>query len=70
MWEKIKSFFKDSETIFWARAQTLLGVVAGVVTYVDPQVLQPLIPSEAFPYFLVINGLLTEYLRRRRADDL
>jgi hypothetical protein len=70
MWSRIKSFFKDSETIFWARAQTLLGVLAAVVTYVEPAVLQPLIPSEAFPYFLVVNGLLTEYLRRRRADDL
>ncbi|PAQ06784.1 hypothetical protein [Mesorhizobium temperatum] len=70
MWTRIKSYFSDSETIFWARLQAAIGVVAAVVTYVDPQVLAPLIPSEIFPWFLVINGLLTEFLRRRRAEDL
>ncbi|RWK79646.1 MAG: hypothetical protein EOR51_12115 [Mesorhizobium sp.] len=70
MWTRIKSYFSDSETIFWARLQAAIGVVAAVVTYVDPQVLSPIIPSEWFPWFLVINGLLTEFLRRRRAEDL
>ncbi|MER9574909.1 hypothetical protein NKJ93_02460 [Mesorhizobium sp. M0028] len=70
MWTRIKKFFSGSETIFWARFQAALGVVAAVVTYVDPQVLSPIIPSEWFPWFLVINGVLTEFLRRRRAEDL
>ncbi|MER8602777.1 hypothetical protein NKH48_03145 [Mesorhizobium sp. M1233] len=70
MWSRIKKLFSDSETIFWARFQAALGVVAVVVTYVDPQVLSPIIPSEWFPLFLVINGVLTEFLRRRRAEDL
>lgn len=70
MWSKIKAFFADSETIFWARLQAAIGVVASIVTYVDPQVLAPVIPGEWFPYFLVVNGVLTEFLRRRRADDL
>lgn len=70
MWTRIKAFFADSETIFWARLQAVIGVVAGIVTYVDPQVLAPVIPGEWFPYFLVINGVLTEFLRRRRATDL
>lgn len=70
MWTRIKRIFSDSETIFWARLQAALGVVAGVVTYVDPQVLAPIIPGEWFPYFLVVNGVLTEFLRRRRAEDL
>jgi hypothetical protein len=47
-----------------------VGLLAGVVTYVDPAVLQPVVPSEWFPWLLVANGVLTEYLRRRRADDL
>ncbi|MEW9808606.1 hypothetical protein [Mesorhizobium marinum] len=70
MWTRIKAFFADSETIFWARLQVFIGAVAEIVTYVDPQVLAPVIPHEWFPIFLVINGVLTEYLRRRRAEDL
>jgi hypothetical protein len=70
MWNRIRAFFSGSETIFWARLQTALGVVASVMTYVDPTVLSPVIPSEWFAYFLVANGVATEYLRRRRADDL
>ncbi|MBX3583542.1 MAG: hypothetical protein KF810_16780 [Rhizobiaceae bacterium] len=68
MWSRIKKFFADSETIFWARLQAFIGVVAVIVTYVDPQVLAPVIPSDWFPAFLVVNGVLTEFLRRRRAD--
>lgn len=70
MWAKIKAFFSGSETIAWARLQTVLGGVAVAITYVDPQVLAPIIPGEMFPYFLVANGLATEFLRRRRATDL
>lgn len=70
MWPRIKRFFKDSETIFWARLQTTLGLVAGAVTYVDPAVLQPIIPDRYFPLLLVANGVFTEYLRRRRESGL
>ncbi len=70
MWDKITAFFSGSETIFWARLQAFIGVVAGIITYVDPQVLSPVIPSDWFPVFLVANGVATEFLRRRRATDL
>lgn len=70
MWRSIKRFFKDSETIFWARLQTSLGVIAASVTYVDPSVLQPIVPAPYFPWLLVANGILTEYLRRRREGGL
>lgn len=70
MWTAVKRFFKHSETIFFARFQILIGVIAGALTYVDPSVLAPVIPAEWFPAFLVLNGIATEYLRRRRADDL
>ncbi|TIM07758.1 MAG: hypothetical protein E5Y67_29530 [Mesorhizobium sp.] len=63
-------FWAPLFAIFWARLQAALGVVAAAVTYVDPQVLSPIIPSEISPWFLVINALLTEFLRRRRAEDL
>lgn len=70
MWTRIKRFFKDSETIFWARLQAAVGAVAVAVTFVDPSVLQPVIPSDWFPWVLVANGVMTEYLRRRREPDL
>lgn len=70
MWSRIKSFFKDSETLAYARLQTALGLIAGVLTYVDPSLLAAILPAEWFPWFLILNGLATEYLRRRRATDL
>lgn len=70
MWERIKSFFRGSETLAWARLQVAIGSVAGVVTYVDPSLLAGVLPAEWFPWVLLLNGLATEYLRRRRADDL
>ncbi len=70
MWNSIKRFFKHSETLFWARLQMAAGAIAGIVTYVDPSVIAPILPAEWFPAFLVINGIATEYLRRRRASDL
>lgn len=69
MWNKIKAFFKDSETIAWARVQTFIGLAAEIVTYVDPYLLAPVM-GDWFPWFLIINGLATEFLRRRRATDL
>jgi hypothetical protein len=66
----LKSFFNDSETILWARLQTFVGAVGMIVTYVEPEVLKPVIPAAYFPWLLVANGVLSEYLRRRRATDL
>ena len=70
LWQRVKRFFADSETIAWARIQAALGIVAGIVTYVDPAVLQPIVPPDWFPVLLVANGVLTEYLRRRRENGL
>ncbi len=72
MWEKIKAFFKDSEVIFWSRLQALLGFAALALTYVQPEVLQPLFGgnSQNFAIFLVVNGFATEYLRRRRDSEM
>jgi hypothetical protein len=33
-------------------------------------VIAPVLPAEWFPYLVTANGVLTEYLRRRRAEDL
>ena len=70
LWQRVKRFFADSETIAWARIQAALGILAGIVTYVDPVVLQPIVPPDWFPWLLVANGVLTEYLRRRRENGL
>jgi len=66
----LKRWFRDSETLLWARLQTALGFAVSVLTFVDPQLLAPVLPSKWFPVFLLANGLATEYLRRRRASDL
>jgi len=68
MWQRIRKYFHDSETIFWARIQTLVGSLAMMATYTDTSLVTPIIPTEALPWFLFINGLATEYLRRRRSD--
>lgn len=70
MWNRIKSFFGDSETIFWARLQVAFGALAAAVTYFDPSLLAPILPAEWLPWLVFANGLATEYLRRRRATDL
>lgn len=74
MWEKIKAWFKDSETIFWARLQVLIGAIGAVLVTTD---LSPLVATgmptkqQLILFGIVIGqGVLTEYLRRRRADDL
>lgn len=68
MWGRIKSFFMDSETIFWARLQVLAGAAAGLVAFFDPSLLAPILPTEWMPWAIFANGVATEYLRRRRAN--
>lgn len=70
MWQRIRDFFKDSETIFWARLQAFIGIVAVIVTYVQPEVLAPVLPPSWAPWLVVANGFFTEYLRRRRDEAL
>lgn len=79
MWERIKKFFKDSETIFWARIQTITGFVVAALSSID----WTLISNSAYSatgldwkqglilgLALFLNGMFTEYLRRRRDPDL
>lgn len=70
MWEKIKRFFKHSETILLARVQALAGLVLAAVVAVDPQLLATYLPTKYVPLWLIVSGVLTEYARRRRAEDL
>lgn len=68
MWERIKQFFRGSETIFWARLQAILGLMAAGLSAVDPAFVQELMTPRTFAVYMFINGLATEYLRRRRSD--
>jgi hypothetical protein len=71
MWQRIKNWFHDSETLAWARLQSVLGFAALALTYIDPSVLAPVIgDARWFPWLVLANGLATEFLRRRRASDL
>ena len=70
LWTRIKAWFAHSETIAWARLQAALGLAVAILTYVDPQLIAPVLPSAYLPWFLLANGIATEVLRRRRATDL
>ncbi|TIN10374.1 hypothetical protein [Mesorhizobium sp.] len=67
---KVVAWFHDSETIFMARLTMLVGALLQVVTMIDPNMLAPVLPPHWFPVFLIVHGVLIEYLRRRRATDL
>ena len=74
MWEKIKAWFKDSEVIFWARLQAFSGAVMAALQM--PELLTLMSgdsvsqPQLILAGVLVANGVVTEYLRRRRAEDM
>lgn len=70
MWQWIKKFFRDSETLFLARLQMFLGAAAELLTYVPAETWAPILPPQWFGWFLLVNGVATEWLRRRRANDL
>lgn len=70
MWQRIKKFFSDSETIFLARLQVLAGVIVTVLATFDPSVLAPFIGDKWFGPFLLAWGIVAELARRYRAEDL
>lgn len=75
MWDKVKDFFKRSETILWARIQTLAGAIGAVLIYVkdDPvvnQAIQTIMQPQFIPWYLIAFGVITEYLRRRNDPNI
>lgn len=74
-WLKVVKFFHDSEIIFWGRLQVVLGSL-GMVVSIAFEVLSRTDLSVFISNPKVLsaigigNGLITEYLRRRRAVDL
>lgn len=75
LWAKIKTFFKDSETIAWARFQMLLGSIVSFLLYAfqDPtinQAIQTILNPKYVPFYIIGAGVLTEIFRRLRASDM
>ena len=70
MWNKIKSWFKNSITILWARTQVLAGLIAALLLALasDPNVtgaIQTALQPKYVPYYIIAIGLITEIARRR-----
>lgn len=66
-WESVKSWFKYSETIFWARLQVLVGAIWTALSATD---LAPLLSAKWLTYWLIFSGVVTELLRRRNDPTL
>lgn len=73
-WDNTKAFFKRSETIFYARLQVVAGFALAVSSGIDwTQVTTNLNDAKHSLYLalgLIVNGIVTELLRRRNAPEL
>ena len=74
MWNKIRSWFKNSDTILWARMQVLAGLIAALLMALasDPNVsgaIQTALQPKYLPYYVIAIGLITEIARRRTAGS-
>ena len=71
-WENTKAFFKNSETIFYARLQVISGFFLAVFSGIDwTTVTMNLNDAKESLYVaigLIANGVVTEILRRRNAN--
>jgi hypothetical protein len=72
MWEKIKTWFKHSITILWARVVALAGLLlaAGQPLLGDPNInsaVQSILQPKLIPYYVIAIGIVTELARRRTA---
>lgn len=75
MWDDIKSWFKHSLTILWARAVALLGLLLAACESLlqDPNVssaIQSALQPKFIPYYVIAIGLVTEITRRRTAGKV
>ena len=75
-YSSLKDWFKRSETIFWARIQTITGFLTSAIAGIDWTTLfnsgfKDLVTNKTILYVglgILVNGLFTEYLRRRNSD--
>jgi lysozyme family protein len=75
MRDKIKTWFKNSVTILWARIVALAGLLlaAGESLLNDPNVtgaIQAALQPKYIPYYVIAIGLVTELARRRTAGKV
>jgi len=78
MWNAIKRWFKDSETLAFARAQIVLGFVVAAAGAMNWVPLVALANDGGFSGgqiawlggILFLQGAATEYLRRRRESNM
>lgn len=72
-WDRTVRFFKDSEVIFFARLQMLISVIGAVAVSFDfSPVASGTMPSKQQLFLMAIlfmQGMGTEYARRRRANE-
>lgn len=72
-WDKVKAFFKRSEVIFYSRLQALAGFVLAVAGTIDWQQISTwdfTTPKQTawLGIGLIVNGTITEVLRRRNSN--
>lgn len=70
LWDKTKAFFKRSEVIFYSRLQVIGGFILAVIGQVNWNSLTTwdwTTPKQNvwLGFGLIVNGLVTELLRRR-----
>jgi len=70
MWDKLKSVFKHSMTILWARMVAAAGFLLAVGQSLigDPAIndaMHEVLRPEYIPYYVIAIGLITELCRRR-----
>ena len=78
MWESIKNWFSNSETILIARLETVTGFLIAALSAIDWTPLLSMDFSQAFSWnqftvigaILILKGLISEWARRRNAVDL
>jgi hypothetical protein len=72
MWDKIKTWFKHSMTILWARVVAFAGILLATVESLigNPDIngaIQQALQPKFIPYYVIAIGLITELARRRTA---
>lgn len=72
MWPRIQHWFRDSETLFWARLQMFIGAAWALLltTPLAPFLAISDIDAKWIAFVVAIQGLITEIARRNRATDL
>lgn len=75
-WTAVKAWFKDSETIFLARMEVLVGFIIAVVGAMDWSPLMTFDLSSGFDTkqllivggMIIVKGVISEIARRRNAN--